>query len=379
MSIRGVFLFVLVATWFAAGPGLMPADTAAQSGFVIEPVDSTGDVGVQTSIAIDRFGFPHVGYIAASPLYDVKYARKSATGWSLETASDIASPLSATSLVLDSNDNPAMVTGVNEAAYIFNDGSGWTVEEIGGFATWFATLALDNNGVPCVLYNWSVYKEWYSRVTYAIRIGTGTWLASDIGSGPFTPLSPDYALAFDSNNYRHVACIQTNSDTLQYWYSGGGTSIFKKFTRASNCDIAVDLLDRPHIVYYDYEQADLILLIRDGLTWTSTTIDQSGDVGRYCSVAVGADGSCHISYYDADNGDLKYAARPGPAGAWDIQVVDDGAYVGQWTSIALDDAGRPHLAYYDASNGDLKYATLAHPVPVKNNTWGALKARLDQR
>jgi hypothetical protein len=272
-----------------------------------------------------------------------------------------------------------MVTGVNEALYVFKDGASWTVEEIGGFATWFATLALDNNDVPRVLYNWSVYKEAYSRVTYATRTGTDVWSNVDIGSGPFVPLSPDYSLAIDSNNNRHVACVQTNSDTLRYWYRSGTTLITEKVTRASNCDIALDHLDDPHIAYYDFEQADLILLVRDGLNWASTTIDQSGDVGRYCAVAVGADGSCHISYYDADNGDLKYAGRAGPAGAWDIQVVDASGDVGQWTSIALDDAGRPHIAYYDATNGDLKHATLSPPVPVKKTSWGALKALMEKR
>jgi hypothetical protein len=379
MSIRGVFLCLLVATSFAAGAGLAPSDAAAQAGFVTETVDSTGAVGWRTSIAIDRFGFPHIGYIAPSPLNDLKYARKSAAGWTVETASDYVYTMSATSLVLDANDNPAMVTGGNEALYIFKNGSSWTVEGIGGFATWFATMALDNNEVPRVLYNWSVYKEAYSRVTYAMRTGSGTWSESTIGSGPFTPISPDYALALDSNNYRHVACVPTNSDTLQYWHSGGGTSIFKTFTRASNCDIALDPLDRPHLAYYDYEQADLILLVRDGLTWTTTTVDQTGDVGRYCSVAVGADGSCHMSYYDADNGDLKYAGRAGPAGAWDVQVVAAAGDVGRWTSIALDDAGRPHIAYYDVTDDDLEYATLSHPVPVKQTSWGALKALMDKR
>jgi hypothetical protein len=379
MCIRGVFLFTLVGISIAAGGGPAPTDAAAQSGFVAETVDSTGDVGIQTSIAIDRFGFPHIGYVSSPPSVGLKYARKLAAGWSVETASNDVSPTSATSIALDANDNPSMVTGINEALYVFKMGSDWTVETIGGFATWFVTMALDNNDVPRVLYNWSVYKEWYSRVTYAMRTGTDTWLENDIGSGPFIPSSPDYALALDSDNYRHVACVQTIGDTLQYWHTGGGTSIFRKFTRSSHCDIALDVLDRPHIAYYDYEQADLILLVRDGLTWTTTTVDQSGDVGRHCAVAVADDGSCHISYYDADNGDLKFATRTGPAGAWDIQVVDDAGYVGQWTSIAVDDEGRPHIAYYDASNGDLKYATLSHPVPVKQTSWGAIKALLHER
>lgn len=379
MSIRGVFICALTTSLVLACFCLAPVDSAAQPTFVTETVDSTDNVGWQTSIAIDGNGFPHIGYIAPPPLTDLKYARKTGSGWSVETASTTCNPLSATSLVLDSGDNPAMATGINETFYIFKDGTGWTVEELGGFATWFATMALDNNGVPRVVYNWSVYKEAYSRVTYSIRIGTDLWVESTIGSGPFIPSSPVYSLAFDSDNYRHIAYISTNSDTLRYSYKSSSVTIYEKFTRASYCDMALDPLDRPHIAYYDYEQADLILLVRDGLSWTSSAVDQAGVVGRYCSLAVGDDGSCHISYYDADNGDLKYAGRAGPADAWDIQVVAATGDVGQWTSIALDEEGRPHIAYYDATNGDLEYATLSPLVPVKKTTWGALKALMEKR
>jgi hypothetical protein len=357
----------------------MPVDLAAQPTFVTQTVDSIGDVGWQTSIAIDGNGYPHIGYIAPPPLTDLKYARKTGSGWSVETASGTCNPLSATNLVLDAGDNPAMATGINEALYVFKDGAGWTSEVIGGFATWYASMALDNNGVPRVLYNWSVYKEAYSRVAYSIRIGTDLWVESTIGSGPFTPSAPVYKLVFDSDNYRHIAYISTNGDTLRYSYNSSTVTIYEKFTRASYCDINVDQLDNPYIAYYDYEQADLILLVRNGLSWTSTPVDQAGNVGKYCSLALGDDGSCHIAYYDADNGDLKYAGRTGPAEAWDIQVIDSAGDVGLYTSITLDDAGRPHIAYYDASNGDLEYATFSPFVPVQKTTWGALKALMDKR
>ncbi len=38
-----------------------------------------------------------------------------------------------------------------------------------------------------------------------------------------------------------------------------------------------------------------------------TTLDGSGNVGQYSSVATGTDGLALISYYDATNGDLKVA------------------------------------------------------------------------
>jgi hypothetical protein len=342
-------------------------------------VDSIGDVGWQTSIAIDQSGYPRIGYIAGSPGNDLKYARKTAAGWSVETASDICNPNSATNLILDFFDNPAMATGINEGLYVFNKGSGWVVEEIGGFATWYVSMALDHNDVPHILYNWSVYKEFTSRVAYATRLGPDNWVETTVLGGPFVPSYPVYSLALDGNDNRHIAYITFNSDTLRYSFSSGSISVNEKFRPASYCDIALDLQNKPHIVYYDYELADLVLIEEDGWIFTPETVDHVGNVGDYCSIAMGIDGSYHIVYYDTDNGDLKYAGRAGPAAPWNIQVVDSLGDVGMWPSVAVDNAGRPHIAYYDATNGDLKYTYLSPLVPVKKTTWGSLKALMKDR
>jgi hypothetical protein len=51
----------------------------------------------------------------------------------------------------------------------------------------------------------------------------------------------------------------------------------------------------------------------------------------------------HISYYDSDNGDLKYATLDG--GEWTIETIDSTGDVGLYTSIALESRGalRPYI------------------------------------
>ena len=51
--------------------------------------------------------------------------------------------------------------------------------------------------------------------------------------------------------------------------------------------------------------ADDTALERPG--YALTTLDGSGNVGRFSSVTIGTDGLGLISYYDATNGDLKVA------------------------------------------------------------------------
>ena len=129
----------------------------------------------------------------------------------------------------------------------------------------------------------------------------------------------------------------------------------------------------------DYDAGALILQVKVNNTWTPFIVDDAGDAGWYCSLAVGGDGSWHIAYYDNVAEDLKYARRDGPAGAWETVVVDSDGDTGKHTSIALDAQGRPHISYYDASRTDLKYAVLEAYVPTKKASWGELKELLRDR
>ncbi len=88
--------------------------------------------------------------------------------------------------------------------------------------------------------------------------------------------------------------------------------------------------------------------------WQTTVVDDSGDVGKWTSIAVDAEELPHISYFDQTNNNLKYAHYSGDS--WRIEPVDTVGVVGKYSSIGLDSSDRPHIAYYDGTYDDLMYA-----------------------
>ena len=88
--------------------------------------------------------------------------------------------------------------------------------------------------------------------------------------------------------------------------------------------------------------------------WQIETVNSTGNVGYFNSLALNGSENPSISYQDYSNRDLKYASWKGSV--WQIETVDSTGDVGWFTSLVLDSSGNPSISYYDWTNGGLKYA-----------------------
>jgi hypothetical protein len=131
-----------------------------------------------------------------------------------------------------------------------------------------------------------------------------------------------------------------------------GVGLFAQAARLASGD--------PILIYYDHTNGNLKSATYSSATmgWQTAVLDgqnamatDTGDVGQWCSVAVGADNALHIAYQDAIANQLLYLHIA--AGAQTKEVVDDGTRpdglhrVGDDTHIILDAMGAPRIVYQD--------------------------------
>lgn len=150
-----------------------------------------------------------------------------------------------------------------------------------------------------------------------------------------------------------------------------------------NASIVVGVDGLPVISYFDRTTEDLKVMKCGNVACstgnTFTTVDSAGRVGSHNSIAIGADGLPVISYYDESNGDLKVAKCGNTAcsAGNTLTTVDSSGFVGSYSSIAVGADGLPVISYYLISSIHLKMAKCGNAACSAGNTLTTVDGTFD--
>src|SRR5438552_1802666 len=323
--------------------------------FALESADTLGAVGVQSSLAIDAGGEPHIAYLNASGS-QVRYARKNGSQWTSQRIPQIGF-FHGVSLALDAAGNVSIgyaaqeetSRGVITSAKVARRSSGsWTIETVEtAFATEVA-VGFDPDGMLHAVY-FSFIPGFVIR--YATRTLQG-WTIETVF--PTLGLGADrFSLAFDPQGHPNVTA-QVALTLLHAVRTSSGW-VTDKQPRGEGVSLAVDAQGIPHVASHLRTPPVVQYRTRDGSVWHVEAVD-SVDAGpeRDLSLQIDRYGRPIIAYLDTPAGKVKVAWKDG--NTWRTQVVDD-AGGGEGPSLWLKDGVQPAISYLDGAGYDLRYAS----------------------
>ena len=369
-GIKALVLLLVILTAIAAGSMPLqhrstsvlfaPSHVAAlAANWKFITLDSAGDVGNDTSIAVDSNDRAHISYYDRTN-GDLKYATNAGGSWATYTLDSVGNVGMFTSIAVDSN-NKVHISYLDwtnaDLKYATNASGSWayyTIDSTGNVGL-YSSIAVDSNNNVHIS-----YFDWTNNVLKYATNEAGSWATYTVDNdgdvGYYT------SIAVDSQDKVHISYGDwTMGEDLKYATNENGT--WESYTIDSEAyvgydtSIAVDSNDRVYISYDDEVNGNLKYATNRGGSWATYTLDNLGDVGLATSIALDSNDKIHISYCDYTdflNNDLKYATNEG--GSWEYHALDTAGNVGWDTSIAVDSKDMVHISYTDLGNGDLKYA-----------------------
>jgi hypothetical protein len=391
-----------------------------------DTVDSTNDVGQYVSVALDpENGTIYISYYDAT-YGDLRMAKSVGSGgncgpdnaWLCETVDSVGDVGKYSSIAVDPTDNYPIISyhdATNGALKLaIGSGVGWIFKTIDdpliGSTGLFTSLKLDSTGKTHIAYYLSnipgVDSLWYGKY-----VGGGT---GNCGGGDYQCDLVDsgdrvgkYAsLALDSSDNPRVAYYDGGNDALMYAYQNGFWTIREILPTTSgqyaSLYVDVDNGDLAHIAHYDSSNGNLEYAVFVGsggncgfnssateFEWQCDEIESVGTGTHPRGVSLAVDGLNYpIIAYQSGGSGLK-VARPaaalnyligncGPANpffSWQCETLSLGVSIsqGNFISLAVNPAGLATIGYYGnsiTSDGDLKIAyqqlQVYLPLTLKN-------------
>ena len=290
-------------------------------------IDTSGnDVGGFSSIVVDSSDKVHISYYDWDSWY-LKYATNASGSWVVNTIDTSADVGMFSSIAIDS---VSAGENLHISYYDYDDGSIKYVT--GAVGAWGTPIAFDNIGAGLSLdttlisiqidSNDKVHIVYYDDDTADLKYtndvsGTLAVNVTTIESDGY--IGTDVSVALDSSNNIHVGYYDSSNNNLKYatclgiddctQSSNWSTEAVDSTADGDYSSIAVESDGTVHISYHDITTDSLKYSTGTSGSFTTETVDGTARVGEYSSIAVESDGTVHISYYDFDNGDIKYAVK----------------------------------------------------------------------
>ncbi len=266
--------------------------------WLVETVDSGGEVGQGCSLALDASDRPHLSYYDATAR-TIKYATKFGTNWLTTTISPGGVPFFETSLALDPAGRPriAYAAGADGLALASFTGTNWRTEIIPGSSNGLRPFLVLSNGQARVAF--------YDPVRQSLRF-------SHYDDGRWSTETVD-----DSGDMGRYSSMALHEGRPRIAYSGPGSNGVRFATwRGTNWT-----------------------------NWVLETVSATRGHGVHPALGLTTDGLPRIGYGGAD-GHLYQAAWNGTK--WEVRLAYIGGSSMPFTGMKVDEGGVSHMAFHVA-------------------------------
>jgi len=303
-------------------------DATCSSGNSIVALDSTVNVAAGTALALDSSDRPVVSYWVTLD-NNLKLARcgdvTCSSGNTFVTVDSIGDVGRSSSLALDSNDQPVIsyfdATNFDLKLVRCGDAtcaSGNTIRTLdsAGIVGWYSSLVLDSNNDPVIS-----YYDLTNGDLKLVRCGDATCSSGNtiVTVDSAGDVGAYMSLALDSSGKPVISYFDLTNGDLKLVHCGDATcssgntivTVDSAGTVGGFSSLALDSRGKPVISYFDSINEDLKLVHCGDATCASDNIIQivesTGQTGRDVSLTLDSRGKPVISYFDLTNFDLKLA------------------------------------------------------------------------
>ncbi len=336
--------------------------------------------GIKPVLALDPGGRPAIAWLREDLAHGVVAYAAAAEGWAVDEFVDgyfygpiglAFDPVGQPHVVWHDHQADTFQPDLGDLTHAVRTGGEWEIVAAAddGHDGWDSTVAIGADGVVRAAGVDPLQFDREDGVEY-YELGDAGWTVEAIGSGP-TEYEWNVSLALDAGGEPALTWFDQSTRDLRFAQRVEGIWSIETVAETGDAgrfsSLAFDGSGRPHVSFVrmvDGPTADVVYATRGESGWEEERVStlsslELGFTGarRSTSLALTAEGAPVVAFADTE---AVWLATRSAGGAWRAETVlaRSGAPLGQLVSLAVDAAGLPHVATH-VSDGQVVYATPA--------------------